>query len=268
MGFLQQGHAGSMRQIFVAEEHDQVYDIWNKQGVRNLKVAHIDFHCDMRGLMIDRSRGRAFMASKHEASFVDPGNYLGHAIMNGIVTDLRWVHGPRGGRRFDSGAVVNYETDFAAPWHRWRHGRSGGHEAPLAFRQQLLDDWEGVRPGEHLDIDWDALASVEYDADHTRDLITSFLNREFTIVPETTFLVFSPGYSQPDRALFDDFAQQLSDKFKAELVRLPMPASEPAPGRLGRFLRRARHYLPDSVRDAKRNLVLGLRRRDTQYDLS
>jgi hypothetical protein len=257
-----------MRQIFIAEEHDQVYQVWQGRGDRNLKVTHIDFHCDMRGLMIDRPRGQAFMISRREARFVDPGNFLGHAIVNGIVSDLTWVHDAHGGRLCDVGAVVKYETDFTAPLHRWKNRRSTAPKRAITFRQQLLSDWTGnLQPGEHLDIDWDALASVEFEPDYSKALIEDFLARDFPVVPETTFVVFSPDYSLPDRALFESFAEDLAAKFEAELVRLPMPELATESGHVGSLVQSLRRHIPPFVKDAKRNLVRGFRHWETQGDL-
>ena len=110
-----------MREILIAEEHDQVYQVWLERRVHNIAVAHIDFHCDMRGLMIDRLRGVAYMVSRYEAGFVDDGNFLSHAIMNGIVSSIRWIHDPHGGRRHDFGCTVKYESDTTASAHGLLH---------------------------------------------------------------------------------------------------------------------------------------------------
>ncbi len=256
-----------MPTIYLAEEHNQVYHIWQEQQDRNLKVTHIDFHCDMRGLMIDRSLNRAFMTSPREAAFVDPGNYLGHAIMNGIISDLRWVHGPLGGRLFDTGEVVKYETDFLAPWYVWKHRQAVGQESPIRFKESLFEDWPGPRPGEHLDIDWDAFASIEYPPEHTEKLIRHFLAREFSVIPETTFLVFSPGYSQPDRSRYERFANTLAAKFGAEMVQLVAPQHHVAESKLASLKKAIRRHTPSGIKNIKRNLVLKTRLFTARNDL-
>ena len=48
-----------MPTIFLADHHDQVYTFWKEHGMRGLSVAHVDSHCDMRGLLIDRPNQRA-----------------------------------------------------------------------------------------------------------------------------------------------------------------------------------------------------------------
>ena len=95
-----------MAEIIIAVNHEQVYPVWSERGIKGAMLTHVDFHCDMRGIMIDRKRGSAFFTSHRESTFIDRGNFLAHAIMNGIINDLKWVHGPRGGRAFDIGPVV------------------------------------------------------------------------------------------------------------------------------------------------------------------
>jgi len=47
-----------MTELIIAEEHSQLYDVWLERGYRNLSVCHEDFHCDMRGLLINRRLGQ------------------------------------------------------------------------------------------------------------------------------------------------------------------------------------------------------------------
>lgn len=252
-----------MPEIILAEHHDQVYPVWVERGMRGLKVAHVDFHCDMRGILIDRKTGRAMFTSERETTFIDRGNYLAHAIMNGIVADVHWVHDAHGGRAFDIGPVVAYETDMLAPWYRLKQARSGRGEVAFAFRESLLDDWPGPRPGEQLDIDWDGLASIEYEPAHRAALVAQFLAKDFAHVPELTFLVYSPGYSDPDRSLFEDFADALAEKFEADLVRLPATELNTDGEQLGAL----RRVIPAPVRNAKRNLMRRWRRFESARDL-
>ena len=129
-----------MPKIVIADNHEQVYPVWEERNLRRMTLTHIDFHCDMRGIMIDRRSGRAFFVSDRETQFIDRGNFLAHAIMNGMVSDLQWIHGPKGGRSYDIGPVVSYETDYLAPLHRYHHKRSNRPEVPLTFRQGLLSN--------------------------------------------------------------------------------------------------------------------------------
>lgn len=262
-----------MPEILIAEEHDQLYGLWVQRGDRNLAVTHVDFHCDMRGLMVDRTHGLAYWVSRHEASFVDPGNFLGHAVMKGIVTSVKWIHDPHGGRLYDDGGVVKYESDLLAPPRNWAHRLSKRDEADLDLEELYFEHWNNqLEQDEVLDIDWDAIASKEYEAPKIRHLTESFLARRFPVIPQTTFLVFSPDYSAPDRDLFEDFAQRLADKFSAEIVRLPQPGCAPAskmpprsfPMRIAGTVRR---HIPQSLKRAKRGISFRLRAIGTRHDV-
>ena len=101
----------AMAEMVVCEEHSQVYEIWRDRGQRGLRLSHVDFHCDMRGLLIDRPRARAYLIDGVEprVAVVDSGNFIAHAIMEGIVSSIRWVHDTHGGRRYDSPGV-KYES--------------------------------------------------------------------------------------------------------------------------------------------------------------
>ena len=54
-----------------------------------------------------------------------------------------------------------------------------------------------------------------------RRLVEGFLDKSFDPAPSSTYLVYSPGYSQPDRPLFDDFLDKLRRKLGAEVRQLP-----------------------------------------------
>jgi len=252
-----------MPEIIIAEHHDQVYPVWVERGMRGVKLTHVDFHCDMRGILIDRTKNSAIFTSHRETTFVDRGNFLAHAIMNGIVTDLRWIHDQHGGRAFDIGPTVSYETDFLAPWFRLKHALSDRTEKEFVYEETLMSSWEGPRAGEQLDIDWDGLASVEYSKSTREKLVSQFLAKDFTHIPEITFLVYSPGYSDPDKSLFEDFAKALSQKFQAELVRLPVTELNTEGEQFG-YIKRA---IPQPVKDIKRELMRRIRHAQAADDL-
>jgi hypothetical protein len=239
-----------MPELVLAEEHGQIYRLWRERGLAGLRLAHVDHHCDMRGLLIDRRRGRAWLIDRADPRIrvVDSGNFLAHAIVEGVVTGVTWVHDRRGGRRYDIG-TVKYESDPTAWPHRLLHRLRPAPEATLAYREVTFEAWAGPAPGEHLDIDWDGLASVDYPPERIARLCRDLLELPFPAVPETTYLVYSPGYSHPDRTLYEGFAERLGEKIGARVVRLeapPEPAGKPAPRRWAEA--------------AERALVLGLRR--------
>ena len=257
-----------MPEIILADHHDQVYSVWKQRNVKGLKVAHVDFHCDMRGILIDRAAGQAFFTSHRETTFVDRGNYLAHAIMNGMVTDLKWVHAENSGRAHDAGPVVNYETDLKSPLYRLRHALSNRNKVDLKYTECLLTDWQGLEEGEQLDLDWDCFASVEFSKDKRLRLIAEFLERDLGAIPETTFLIYSPGYSDPDRSLYEDFAQKLAKKFGAKIHRLPAQALNTDGERYSGLRQAARDWVPASVFATKKQLSLALRKLDAAGDVA
>ncbi len=210
--------------LIVAEEHSQLYDLWLKQGDRNLSVCHVDFHCDMRGLLIDRQQGKARQVWQFDPFMnrLDSGSFLTYAVMQGIVTSLRWVHDDFGGRKYDDLYCVKYETDVTAlPFRligrqRW---------VPLSFVELTFNDWNGPRQGEYLSIDWDGIAYVDYDINHIRGLMAEILNREFKT--EAIFVCRSPEYCHSNRELFDEFIAGLENKFNTAAVVLPPKEHQP-----------------------------------------
>jgi hypothetical protein len=214
-----------MTELIVAEEHCQIYDLWLERDARNLAVCHVDFHCDMRGLFIDRSRGLASFTGKRIPFIhrLDSGSYLSHAVMNGIVTRLRWVHDDFGGREYDYVHCVKYETDFTALPQRLMENRK---RVPISFAEQTFADWGGPLPGEHLDIDWDGIAHADYDVRRIRRLTAEILERDYE--PASIFVARSSDYCHPLRGLFEDFIARLETKFDVRAVRLPLqPPSAP-----------------------------------------
>ena len=140
-----------MTEIFVAEEHSQLYDLWLERGARNLSVCHVDFHCDMRGLLIDRRLGQACFVDRRipYVHRLDSGSYLAHAVMNGMVADLRWVHDDFGGRSYDYLHCVKYETDFSALPYRLLGNRE---LRPVNYAEQTFAEARrisGHRLGRH-----------------------------------------------------------------------------------------------------------------------
>ena len=213
-----------MTELIIAEEHGPLYDLWLEHGERNLAVCHVDFHCDMRGLLIDRRLGKARFVWQSDPFMkrLDSGSFLAHAVMEGTVTTLRWVHDDFGGRKYDDLYCVKYETDLSALPFRLP-GRQGW--VPLTYAEQTFADWGGPRPGEYLSIDWDGIAYVDYDEKRIRRLMSEILERDFQ--PKGIYVSRSPEYSHPDKALFDEFIAELEKKFKTEAVRLPLKRYPP-----------------------------------------
>lgn len=204
-----------MTTIYVADEHHRLYWHWKDLGLRDLRLCHVDFHCDMRGLLIDRRVQRASLYDPAELRVVDQGNFLMHAILEGTVRGLRWVHDPWGGRRYDRG-TVRYEGDLRV---RMRP-TSTQPAVPLAFRELDLAAWQGPDEGEHLDLDWDALACSLYPRPYADRLKRRVLETPFRHRPEAVTFIYSPCSSALDTADFEAFLAALARKLEARVERL------------------------------------------------
>ena len=99
--------------IRVAEHHDQLLQLWRSEDRRGIALCHIDFHDDLRGLLIDveAGRARAIGAMADGEAPLDPGNFLAHAVLEKRVDRVRWFHDTPGGRAWDSG-IVRYSSDL------------------------------------------------------------------------------------------------------------------------------------------------------------
>lgn len=209
--------------VYVAEQHDEILNLWRAQQACALRVLHLDFHCDMRGLLIDRRVGRAYRIWDVDPA-VGQGNFLTYAILEGRVRSIRWVHGEPGGRQYDVG-TVKYESDLTALPHRWLLALRGERGVPIQYEVIPYIGWTGLAEGEQLDIDWDFFASTEYPAGTIQDRVTGFLARGFQTVPQQVYVCYSPDFSHPSRSLFQSFVSNLTRILAAKLVELqPDPA--------------------------------------------
>ena len=211
-----------MSVIYVVEQHSQVLSLWRAQQASSLHILHLDFHGDLRGLLIDRQKQRAYRIWDMRSG-VDQGNFLAHAILEGRVSGIRWVHYEPGSRQYDVG-TVKYESDLTALPHRWFLALRGERGVPIHYKAIPYADWTGLIEGEHLDIDWDFFACTEYPADTIQDRVEAFLGKEFPIIPEQVYVCYSPDYSHPSRTQFQHFVGDLAQIFDAEVVEvLPDP---------------------------------------------
>lgn len=248
----------------MADEHHRLHWLWRDLGARGLRLCHVDFHCDMRGLLIDRPGQRAAVHDPSELAVVDQGNFLTHAVNDGVVTGIRWLHAPRGGRRYDH-PTVRYEGDLRV---RLRPPRDLDWQ-PLAFREEDLTAWSGPRPGEVLDLDWDALACTLYTPDESRSLQEAFLATPFEVVPEVSTLIFSPCSSYLAPAPFEAFLERLADKLGARVERLsPLPPEHSTTSREPGLRQRLRSRLLRPVKGPQRRIRQALRSHDTARDLA
>jgi len=235
-----------MNIVYTAETHDQVLGLWREQGLTGLRVAHVDFHCDMRGLLIDRVAQRAYRVWDLWPN-VDEGNFLTHAILEGRVSSVTWVHDYPGGRRFDVG-TVKYSSDLTALPYRLSGRIRANAGTKLEYRVVPNAWWQGPRADEFLDIDWDFFAALEFERETIGRRVERFLDRTFVETPSRVAVAYSPRYCHSSREAFRDFTSELSRRFGAELVEL----AEPPTGRAQ--LRPHRSHLPKPVFRLVRNL--------------
>ncbi|MCZ7566017.1 MAG: UPF0489 family protein [Burkholderiales bacterium] len=198
--------------IYVCEHHDAVLQIWRQQEARQISLTHVDFHDDLRGLVVDRRRRRAY-AVAGGLEEVDVGNYLAHAVLERRIERVQWVHDIPGGRMYDWG-IVRYESDIrAVPDRLWRAIRRSA-EVPFSFEESLLSDWRGVPHGDRLSVCWDCFASILQDPSGTRGRVEVFLERLGSAIPPDTYLAYSPDYCVAEHLpLFLDLVETLSQRF-------------------------------------------------------
>lgn len=251
-----------MTVIYVADEHHRLHWHWQQTGERDLRLCHVDFHCDLRGLRIDRSAQTASVHDVRELRHVDQGNFMTHAVMNGTVSSIRWVHDRHGGRRYDLG-TVQYASDVRARWSRTR-----GPSVPLTFREQDLAVWTGPAEGEQLDLDWDGLACRVYSKAYSRKLAQRFLDQPFEHRPEVVYFIYSYCSSILDDDAFESFLDALRRKLDARVERLsPLPPEHSTVSATPGLARRVKSRLMEPLRPAQRWLTSTLKYPDTAADL-
>ena len=208
-----------MNLLYVIDQHQQLLQLWRSQNATGLNIAHLDFHCDMRGLLIDREAQVAYPINSLER--VDEGNYLTHAIMERRVQGICWTYNSPGGRQYDVG-TVKYTTDLTAqPLRLFLHWKDQ-NGIPIRYEVMEFSEWNGLKAGDFLDIDWDFFSSKEYPIDSIGPRIEAFLMKDFKFVPHQISVCYSPGYSHPSRELFEAFVLRLAEKFQAKIVRVPV----------------------------------------------
>ncbi|MEM7427576.1 MAG: hypothetical protein AAF441_15895 [Pseudomonadota bacterium] len=208
-----------MTTVFVLEYHHQLLEIWRSRAVSGIRLDHVDFHCDMRGLFVDRGRSEVAWVGR-EPRGLDEGNFISHAIMEGWVGDIAWVYGTPGGRTHDvSGVVLESDLGRHLPW---KQPRPASRREGVAYSETRLENWAGPRQRGWLDIDWDTFASLDIPIASIEARVESFL----TLLragggarPDAISVCYSPGYSHPTRPAFEVFVRELANLYRAETSR-------------------------------------------------
>jgi len=204
--------------IYACEHHNEVLTLWQQQHLRGITLAHVDFHDDMRGLLVDRRHERAYPIGRlaEGNSKVDDGNFLAYAVLERRLDSVRWVHGAKGGRAWDLG-IVRYETDIFALPHRIRQVLWQRQEYPFRFEEICLEKWNGLAQGERLSLDWDCFASILLDRAGVNSRVETFLGRLGAEVPPDTYIAYSPEYCHPTLEAFERLLFALERRFRQRI---------------------------------------------------
>ena len=236
-----------MATVYTVERHHEVLNLWRDNNATGLRVVHLDFHCDMRGMLVDRRNGLAYRI-RDGFPDLDQGNFLAHAVAERRIDGIRWVHDEPGGRSHDIG-TVKFESDLTALPHRasraWRR-RAG---IALAYEVVHTRDWDWLDPGEVLDIDWDYFTCIDYEAASIPDRLASFWETVGDVIPQETYVCYSPEYSHPTRDLYTRFVADLAGRFAARVVALEAPVSDAPPHH-----REVSRYLPEPLYSGARTV--------------
>ena len=243
------------RKVYSIESHEQALEIWRREQTRDARVLHVDFHCDCRGLLVNRKKQLAYRIWDRY-SRLNEGNFLTHAILEGVVSEIRWVHDEPGGRKDDL-KIVKYESDISAQANRLILALRREQGISIRFEVMTSAQWDGILPGEVLDIDWDYFACLDYAVDSIPKRVDAFLSRDFENVPDQTFVCHSPEYCHPTKQQFESFVKELAQRFGADIIQVPRPKKMESPSALKTML--GPIYYP--VRNYYRTACLALHRR-------
>lgn len=215
-----------MTTVYVIDEHEQLLDIWRELNMRSIKLDHLDFHCDMRGMYVDRKKSQAAWVGS-EPHGLDEGNFISHAVMENRVDDVHWIHDEPGGRVYDlSGVIFESDYSYLIPWKRPR---------PETFRDGFmcrvtkLVDWKGPSANRWLDIDWDTFSCVEIPRHSIESRVQRFckqLKERSEIAPQFITICLSAQYSHPMKDEFDAFVQNVAGVYDATIIYRPFEAEK------------------------------------------
>ncbi len=206
-----------MNRVYMFEEHSQLLQLWRKGDFRDLRILHLDAHCDLRGSLIDQKENRAYKIGLKNS--IDNGNFLAQALFEGRISSIRWIHDFWGGRKNDI-FTVKYNTDLSAPLYRLIFRLFKAQGLPIKYDVIEYEEWKGLNEGEHLDIDWDFFANYNKSRECLIKEVKKFLNINFQFIPAHTYISYSPGYVYPSKEIFELFVRELTRKFDAELIIL------------------------------------------------
>jgi len=230
--------------VYTCDEHSSVYYHLAASGETGLAVTHLDAHCDLRGTLIDREHGRAWLEQPPPP--VSPSTYLSHLVAERLATEVEWVHDEIGGRENDL-FTVRYTSDAG-----WFGRRPSGPGVDLAYRETAYAAWRQQDAERVLDIDWDFFADWRKSAAREAAEIDELLDAKLAVAPRRVYVAYSSEYSRPGRADYDRFVARLAQRISARVEAIP-EAPVPRRGLLARAL-------PPVIRRVLRAQVLRVKR--------
>jgi hypothetical protein len=199
----------------------------------------MDPHCDLYGAFIHLAEQFCF-STKSSTMPIHQGNFLFFALKEGITKKIKWVCDDYGARKYDA-YTVKFETDFTGKLELIKAFFKKPAKYPIDFSTQEYNDWQGPLEGEHLSLDWDFFAFSVKDARNILRECQEFLERNWDIMPEYTYICYSQEYVHPSVISFLEFTERLSKVFDAELLYFrphiprPVPPRYSFPRRVFRF---------------------------------
>ena len=202
--------------LYAIDQHDQLLHIWRELNASNLHVVHVDFHCDMRGLLVDRKRQLGWKISEVRST-LDEGNYLRYGIFEDIVDGVTWVHGTPGGRMCDF-HTLKYSTDWSTRFHRKE--MDAQKPKPLRYEVSTMGEWQGTDEQVFLDIDWDTFADQSLPVTEIDSRVEEFLSKPIGPNLRGIAVCYSRHHSHDTRERYDAFVSRLAEKFGAEVEKV------------------------------------------------
>lgn len=203
--------------LYAFDQHDQLLHIWREIGSKSLNVVHVDFHCDMRGLLIDREQQCGWRIPEVRQT-LDEGNYLRYAIFEGIVSSVTWVHGTPGGRLFDV-HTVKYTSDWSSRFNRQTVKEA--EPISLPYQELEMSEWQGINGPAFLDIDWDTFADQSLPVSEIDRRVQQFLKKPLGDDLQGVAICYSRHHSHDTREQYNAFVNQMAERLGAEIVKVP-----------------------------------------------
>jgi len=234
--------------VYTCDDHSSVYAHLRAGSARGLSVTHLDAHCDLKGTLIDRSAGRAWL--RRQDLPVSASTYLSHLVAQGIVGDLTWIHDEIGGRRNDLGTVL-YTSDLDRVAYRLVRS-PGGPGVALTYDEGAYDAWRHRDTGRILDIDWDFFADFRKSERRASAELDALLNEKLEAVPHCTYVAYSSHYSRPSREGYESFVVRLAQRLSARVEAISEAPLQPSGGFARALPPGLRRFLKTGALRAKR----------------